>query len=232
MGKCIVVTGAARGIGQALVKELAQSGEHTLIAISRNKEGLAQLEADVKASGTYIYSIAADLTNDYLHALAEIRRLTGRVDVLVNNAGVLINKKLHETTDADIERILHTNYTVPVKLIRDLLPLMGAGAHIVNIGSMGGYQGSSKFAGLSIYSASKGALAVFSECMAEELKEQNIAVNCLALGSVQTEMLAEAFPGYEASTGVKQMAEWIAEFSLEGNKLFNGKVLPVSVQTP
>jgi len=107
-----------------------------------------------------------------------------------------------------------------------------SGGHIVNIGSMGGFQGSSKFPGLSVYSSSKAAVASFTECLAEELKETKIKVNCLALGATQTEMLEEAFPGYEAPLSANKMAEFIADFSLNSSKWINGKVLPISISTP
>ena len=97
---------------------------------------------------------------------------------------------------------------------------------------MGGIQGSTKFAGLSAYSSSKGAVITLSELLAEEFKEQGIAFNVLALGSVNTEMLQEAFPGYEAPLSPKQMAEYIFNFTLTGNQFYNGKVLQVSSSTP
>jgi NAD(P)-dependent dehydrogenase (short-subunit alcohol dehydrogenase family) len=109
---------------------------------------------------------------------------------------------------------------------------MQSPSHIVNIGSMGGFQGSAKFAGLSAYSASKAALHNFTECLAEELKERKISVNCLALGSAQTEMLEKAFPGYESPVMAFEMGKYIADFALTGHKFFNGKVLPVAVTTP
>src|SRR5665647_2552069 len=93
--------------------------------------------------------------------------------------------------------IMETNFFGPGSLIRIVKPLMPSGSHIVNISSMGGYQGSSKYRGLSYYSASKAALACLTECLALEFNRFRISVNCLALGSVQTEMLDEAFPGYK-----------------------------------
>jgi 3-oxoacyl-[acyl-carrier protein] reductase len=109
---------------------------------------------------------------------------------------------------------------------------MSSGSHIVNISSMGGYQGSSKYKGLSVYSASKAALSCLSECLAGELKDSGISVNCLALGSVQTGMFEKAFPGFKAPLGPKEMAEFITYFAINGNKYFNGKVLPVAVNNP
>jgi NAD(P)-dependent dehydrogenase (short-subunit alcohol dehydrogenase family) len=109
---------------------------------------------------------------------------------------------------------------------------MSSGSHIVNISSMGGFQGSAKYKGLSYYSASKAALACLTECLATEFTEFGISVNCLALGAVQTEMLDEAFPGYKAPVDAKQMAEFISGFALTGHKFFNGKILPVALGNP
>jgi NAD(P)-dependent dehydrogenase (short-subunit alcohol dehydrogenase family) len=106
---------------------------------------------------------------------------------------------------------------------------MKKGSHILNISSMGGFQGSVKFPGLSYYSASKAALACLSECLALEFDELGIKVNCLALGSVQTEMLEEAFPGYKAPIDAKKIGEFIADFAINGNKFINGKIIPVAL---
>jgi NAD(P)-dependent dehydrogenase (short-subunit alcohol dehydrogenase family) len=83
-----------------------------------------------------------------------------------------------------------------------------------------------------LYSASKGAVAVLTEAMAEEFKEKQIRVNCLAYGAVQTEMLAEAFPGYKAPLLPDDMAAFVSDFALNGHHFFNGKILPVSLSTP
>jgi NAD(P)-dependent dehydrogenase (short-subunit alcohol dehydrogenase family) len=124
------------------------------------------------------------------------------------------------------------NTKAPFLIVKALLPYFNKPSHIVNISSMGGFQGSVKFSGLSLYSASKGALAILTECLAEELKEKDIKVNCLALGSVQTEMLAEAFPGYKAQSGPAEMAEFIDNFALNAHRNMNGKIIPVSSTTP
>jgi len=85
---------------------------------------------------------------------------------------------------------------------------------------------------MSLYSASKGALAILTESLAEELKEQNIRVNALALGAVQTEMLEEAFPGYQAAVTAEEMADFITDFALKAHSYINGKIIPVSLSTP
>ncbi|MBC7865490.1 MAG: SDR family oxidoreductase, partial [Bacteroidia bacterium] len=149
-------------------------------------------------------------------------------------AGYLVNKPFAEISQTDLSKIYSVNVFGPFHLVQSLLPLMGKNqkAHIVNIGSMGGVQGTSKFPGLSAYTSSKMALAGLSECLAEELKEKNISVNCLAIGAVQTEMMEEAFPGYKPPHTAAEMASFIGDFAINGHKFFNGKIVPVAVSVP
>jgi NAD(P)-dependent dehydrogenase (short-subunit alcohol dehydrogenase family) len=154
------------------------------------------------------------------------------VDILINIAGAIIVKEFLKMTNDEARIMMETNFFGPATLIRVLQPFMPSGSHIVNISSMGGFQGSTKYTGLSYYSASKAALACLTECIANEFREFGIHVNCLALGAVQTEMLEAAFPGYKAPLDAKQMAEFISGFALTGHKFFNGKILPVAVGNP
>ena len=234
----IIITGASRGIGYQLVKHFAAIGANNIVAISRNTKSLEQLKYECESTtNSQIQIIKADFAQPSVVAAipAAIQQLVGVPDILINNAGFLVNKPLSEITDADEQESFQVNVFSVFSLIRGLLPIMTATStnkHIVNISSMGGVQGSLKFSGLAAYSASKGALAVLTECIAEELKNTSIAVNCLALGAVQTEMLHNAFPDYSAPTTAKQMAKYIADFAVNGNELFNGKILPVSSTTP
>jgi NAD(P)-dependent dehydrogenase (short-subunit alcohol dehydrogenase family) len=154
------------------------------------------------------------------------------IDAVVHNAGSLLLKPFVETTQEDFESIYKVNVFGVANLTRICIPYLQKGSHVVTISSMGGVQGSLKFAGLAAYSSSKGAVITLSELLAEEYKEQGISFNVLALGAVQTEMLAEAFPGYQAPITANEMAEYIFNFTLTGNKYFNGKVLPVSSTNP
>tara|TARA_R110001632_G_scaffold60800_6_gene147148 strand:+ start:32 stop:586 length:555 start_codon:yes stop_codon:yes gene_type:complete len=154
------------------------------------------------------------------------------VDVLINNAGALLNKPFAETTVADFEAVYKVNVFGVSELTRTVLPFMKKGGHVVTVSSMGGIQGSMKFPGLAAYSSSKGAVITWSELLAEEYKEQGIAFNVLALGAVQTEMLEEAFPGYQAPLTAVQMADYLFNFALTGQQFYNGKVLHVSASTP
>ena len=155
-----------------------------------------------------------------------------KVEVLINNAGLLVNKPFSQLSPSDFEQVYKVNVFAVAELTRICIPFMEKGSHVVTISSMGGIQGSMKFAGLAAYSSSKGAVITLSELLAEEYKEQGIAFNVLALGAVNTEMLQEAFPGYDAPLSAKEMADYIFNFALTGNKYYNGKVLQVSSSTP
>ncbi len=222
----IVITGAGKGIGLELSKLFVENN-HNTIAISRNINTLKKID------NPFLRPISFDLTSvDYSDLLEFMSKELGSIDILINNAGLLINKNFNNLTDADFDTIFNTNVKAVFKLTQTVLPLFNKNAHIVNISSMGGVQGSSKFPGLSLYSASKGAVSILTECLAEELKEEHISVNALALGAVQTEMLENAFPGFKAPISAHEMAKYIYEFALTGHKYYNGKVLPVSSSTP
>lgn len=230
----VIVTGASSGVGYELVKQLILDDRvEKVIGIARRKEKLELLAgfAASKGKGWKYISIAADI---YDVTQDMILDHVDRVDALVNNAGLLVNRSFVELTEADFQEIYKVNVFAPAKLTRSLKPMMGGEkpSHIVNIGSMGGFQGASKFPGLAAYSSSKSAIAGLSECLAEEFREDEIKVNCLAFGAVQTEMLAQAFPGFKALVSASQMAEFVLDFTLNGYKYFNGKVLPVSSSTP
>ena len=232
----IIVTGASRGIGFETVKQFSKDMNNNVFAIARGKEGLGKLQQVCKENnGTdHVYIFPFDLLEgNYRDSLLpEVLKRMGRIDILVNNAGLLIHKPFELMEESDFDQLFQSNVKSIFKLTKCLLPYFSKNAHIVNIGSMGGFQGSVKFPGLSLYSASKGALAILTECLAEEFKEKQIKVNCLALGSAQTEMLEEAFPDYKAPLSAEEMAAFIADFSLRGHRWFNGKILPVSVSTP
>lgn len=227
----ILITGASAGIGRATALTLSSIPGVRVLAVARRAERLRQL---AEAAGDRLHFFAADLASPTeTKLLIDWAKEFGPIDGLINNAGLLINQPFAALTDTDWESLFAVNVLAPARLVRLLLPHFNpAGAHVVNIGSMGGYPGSAKFPGLSAYSATKGALSTLTECLAEELKERKIFVNCLALGAVQTEMLAQAFPGYEAPLQDHEMADFFAYFIRHGHRFFNGKVLPVSVGTP
>ena len=227
MSKNIIITGTSRGIGFELVHLLANQG-HNVLALSRNAQPVSNLHFD------NIESIAFDLgkKEDYKKVEDYVSENWKQVDILINNAGALLNKPFAETTMEDFEHVYKTNVFGVAEMTRRVLPFMKKESHVITISSMGGVQGSVKFPGLSAYSSSKGAVVALTELLAEEYKETGPSFNVLALGAVQTEMLEEAFPGYQAPTTALEMAKYIADFSLNGNKYYNGKMLQVSNSTP
>jgi NAD(P)-dependent dehydrogenase (short-subunit alcohol dehydrogenase family) len=227
----IIVNGGTRGIGRETVINLAHNPNNQIIVTGRNKQSLSELSAAFKNVMSYPLDISK-VEKDGIKFTETVARHFKTTDILLNFAGFLVAKDFMEISDDESRLIMETNFFGPASLIRFIKPLMHTGSHIVNISSMGGFQGSVKFKGLSYYSASKAAIACLTECLATEFADSGIAVNCLALGAVQTEMLNEAFPGYKAPVEAQQMAEYIADFALKGHKFFNGKILPVAMSTP
>ncbi|WP_298903122.1 SDR family oxidoreductase [uncultured Psychroserpens sp.] len=227
MSKNIIITGTSRGIGFELVHLFANQG-HNVLALSRNAQPVNNLHFD------NISSFAFDLCEegDYQKVEQFIINEFKQVDILINNAGMLLNKPFAQTTFKDFSKVYETNVFGVSEMTRTVLPYMKNDGHVVTISSMGGIQGSMKFPGLAAYSSSKGAVITLTELLAEEYKESGPQFNVLALGAVQTEMLKEAFPDYQAPTTALEMAEYIQDFALSGNKYYNGKVLQVSNSTP
>ena len=223
--KNIIITGTSRGIGFELAKLFADDG-HKVLALSRNPRPIL----DVNHANIATFSCDLCRKEDY----GKVREFIAdweRVDILINNAGALLNKPFLEITTDEFEAIYKVNVFAVAELTRLVVPKMNKG-HVVTISSMGGVQGSVKFPGLSAYSSSKGAVITLTELWAEEFKETGPSFNVLAIGAVQTEMLAEAFPGYEAPLTAKQMANYIKHFALTGHQFYNGKLLQVSSTTP
>ena len=223
----VIITGCSRGIGYELARLFAQSG-HKVLALSRNDKPIKELNE------INITAFPFDICND-----KDFRKLENflegdwkTVDILINNAGQLLNKPFLQTTRIEFEEIYKVNVFGVAELTRLLIPKITLGGHVVTISSMGGVQGSVKFPGLSAYSSSKGAVITLTELWAEEFKETGPSFNVLAIGAVQTEMLEEAFPGYEAPISAKDMANYIMDFALNGQRYYNGKLLQVSSSTP
>lgn len=226
MSKNIIITGTSRGIGFELVKQFASEG-HQVLALSRNDKPVSDLKLE------NVTAFPFDLNNSGAYQkITDFISSWDRVDVLINNAGSLLNKPFSETTSEEFERVYKVNVFGVAEVTRTVLPKMNKTGHVVTVSSMGGVQGSMKFPGLSAYSSSKAAVITLTELWAEEFKETGPSFNVLALGAVQTEMLEEAFPGYEAPVTAVQMAKYIKDFALNGHELYNGKLLQVSNSTP
>lgn len=225
--KNIIITGTSRGIGFELAQQFAKD-KYNVLAISRNTTTIDNL------SHSNITTLSVDLSvsEDFNKVADFVTSNWKKVDILIHNAGMLVNKPFAELTEEDFMNVYKVNVFGVAAMTKLLIPFMSSGAHVVTMSSMGGIQGSMKFPGLAAYSSAKGAVITLSEVLAEEYKESGIAFNVLAIGAVQTEMLEEAFPGYQAPLSASQMADYVYHFALTGNQFYNGKVLQVSNSTP
>lgn len=229
----IIINGASRGIGREVARYLAGDRDNQVLATGRNESALKDLENECINENLSVLKMDLSMLESETEIIKDqIYNRFSRVDILINMAGALVVKDFMKMTAQEERQMMETNFFGPAGFIRIVVPLMPSGSHIVNISSMGGFQGSSKYRGLSVYSASKAALSCLGECLAAELSSDGISVNCLALGSVQTEMFEAAFPGFKAPVTPSGMAEFISYFAINGNRFFNGKVLPVAVTNP
>jgi NAD(P)-dependent dehydrogenase (short-subunit alcohol dehydrogenase family) len=217
------ITGASRGIGLATAEEFLSNGWNVVV-LTRNIAPLAELKAIYTSQ---LYLVAFDVTHSDTALLPDYP-----VDVLLNNAGTIVNKAFEDITQRELEYSYQTNVFGPFLLIQALMKRFTPTAHIINISSIGGVQGSVKFPGLTSYSSSKGALVVLTECLQCEFQETQWSFNCLALGAVQTEMLESAFPGYKAKVTSKDLSPYIFNFATTAHQVMKGKVIPVSLSTP
>jgi len=229
----ILITGGSKGIGMEAAKALSENKNNKIVITGRDMTALKKAASG--SSFGNIHCIGFDLTHLIEKKelfVKQVKEIFNSIDILINNAGYLVNKKFEDYNEKDIRLMMEVNFFAPALLIKTLLSFMHKGSHIVNISSMGGYQGSAKFPGLSCYSASKAAIACLTECLAVELSEKGVSVNCLSPGSVDTEMFQKAFPNLKANLSSKEMGELVAWFAVNGNKYFNGKIIPVSFATP
>ena len=225
MSKTLIVTGTSRGIGNSIVHLAVKQG-YKVYALSRKIKSLP------KTGLMHPLKVNLSDEKDLDSFAALLKSENVKVDALINNAGAFLNRPFLETSKEDFEKIYKVNVFGLASITRKILPFIASNGHVLNISSMGGLDGSSKFPGLSAYSSSKGAVNILTELLSEEFKDKGPAFNALALGAVQTEMLEEAFPGLKAPLNAQEMASYILNFAISGHKFFNGKILPVSLSTP
>ena len=234
----IVITGASRGIGASITRAFVKEGDHQLFILARNIAKLKELTEACKLlnNKAKVIPVHCDITiySELEKSVNEILSITSTIDILINNAGLAIRKPFTKFEYDEIESLMNTNFHAPANLIRLLIPALvkSKNAHVVNISSLSGFQGSKKFHGLSYYGASKAALACLTEILSEEFKGRGVSFNCLALGAVQTEMFSEVFEGYKAPVSSDQMGDFITNFALNAHNYMQGKVIPVSMSEP
>lgn len=183
-----VITGASRGIGLATADHVLAQGDHVAM-IARGDE-LDQLAAERGAS---CLACRADVTDpdSLTRAIAQVVETWGKVDVLVNNAGLHRGARVPRLKDEDWRAVLDVNLTGALNAIRAVEPHMPDGAAIVNVGAVVGFRG---FPGDSAYAASKAGLAGLTRALAIEFARRSIRVNLVIPGLVLTEMTADVSP--------------------------------------
>jgi len=187
-GKVALVTGAARGIGRSVARAFAREGAHVVIA-DLNLEGARAAAGEITAAGGRASALAVDVSDATSIAamLAAIGRDHGRLDALVNNAGVGGNTPFLETTLEEWERIIRINLTGAFLVAQGAARMMakGGGGKIVNIASLSGQRGGN---GRAAYGSAKAGLELLTKVMAVELAAHNVNVNAIAPGPIETEM--------------------------------------------
>ncbi len=224
----VIISGAGKGIGLELCKWFSKQDYRT-IGISRNIGALKKIHN--------VIAVQADLNqlNDLFFKLDSVLQdiIPGQ-NYLIHNAGLLINEPFESLTSDQILEMTSVNFTSPLLLTQRLLPWLNQpeGSHIIYVGSMGGFQGSVRYPGLSVYSASKSAFASLTESLAYEYHNTAMRFNTLALGAVDTDMLRSALPKYKAEVTPEQIANFIGTFALQAYPFINGKVIPLAGMNP
>lgn len=229
MRKVFVVVGSSSGIGKEIIRNLSSNPSYEVYALSRN---ISAISNELSAHEN-IHFWPFDLTKNVKEQL-EKSPLNGlTIDYLINNAGVLIKKSFENLQEDDFLTSFRTNSLGVMQTVQALLKQFNKnGTHIVNISTMGAFQGSAKFPELIAYGTTKAAICNFTELFAAEFSESSLKMNCLCLGAVNTPMLQTAFPGYEAQISAEKMAEYIINFTVHSGQFINGKIIPVSISTP
>ncbi len=207
-----LITGGGRGIGAATAEALARKGAHVIVA-SRTEAELTATIARLRAAGLDASARVLDVADDAAvdAAFDRIAAEFGRLDILVNNAAILLSGTFAEMTMADWDRLMAVNLRGAVLCARQAFRLMQErGGSIVNVSSLGGVPGTEKFPGYAAYTVSKFALTGLTEALAAEGKACNIRVNGVAPGAVDTDMLRKAAPHLRTRTTPADVAKVIA----------------------
>lgn len=226
--KNVIITGASSGIGASLAQKYVNEG-FKVFAFARSYEKLKNLKSQVKHP-EYLQIVKCDITVDDIASSTVLDQI--EVDILIHNAGFLVNKPFEEISKDELLKVYDINVLSPFLQTQKLMPKLASDAHIIIISSVGGVTGSVKFPGLTAYSSSKAASSSLAECLQAEYSDTNLTFNSLALGAVNTEMLKKAFPDYSAEVESMDMASYVYSFSLEAPKLIRGKVISVSRSNP
>ena len=186
-GKVAVVTGASKGIGAGIARSLGAAGAAVAVNYSSSREGAERVVADIKAKGGKAIAVKGDVAKsaDVRHLFDETEKAFGRLDVLVNNAGIYQFQPLEDITEDEFHRLFNTNVLGTILATREAVKHFGAsGGSVINISSVASEDAVPT---ASVYSATKGAVDAVTRVLAAELGPRKIRVNAIAPGGVETE---------------------------------------------
>ncbi len=229
--KSILITGATGGLGKDMVFESLKKG-WKVYACGRNKEKIELLVEQCDKMIGSIEPIIFDHENITKEKLDNLFGNIETLDYVINNAGKYLKKEFESINEKDLLSIYKINVFTPLYIIQSLKGKLAKSKEpqVINIGSAGGVTETTKFSGFSAYSSSKGAISILSECIAVDLAETNIYVNCFALGAVRTQMLMNAFPNYNGGVESKDAAKYIINY-LSLPRLNNGKTFVLNLSS-
>jgi 3-oxoacyl-[acyl-carrier protein] reductase len=241
-GKTVLVTGSSRGIGAAILEGFAKAGATCLLNYFDDPKGENKRDAEahaekLKALGATVHLFAADVSSaeSVENLMRAIQKAVGRLDVLVNNAGILRDRTIRKMTIDDWHAVLSTNLDGVFYCCKQSLDILGDGGRIVNMASIAGIH---PFHGQSNYGAAKAGVIALTKVLAKELARRGITVNAIAPGIIQTAMLGEIKPevraDYEKQIPLgrfgkpEDVANAVLFLSSEESGYITGQVLPVT----
>jgi 3-oxoacyl-[acyl-carrier protein] reductase len=235
-GKSAIVTGGSRGIGRAIVKELAGHGAKVAFSYSSNREMADALVAEIVAEGGKALAFQADVADSAAaeKMIQEVKAAFGSVDYLVNNAGITRDGLIMRMSEADWDAVIDTNLKGVFNVTKPAVAIMvrQRKGSIVNISSISGVVG---MAGQTNYSASKAGLIGFTKALAKEVAKRQVTVNALALGLIETDMTSVLTEDYKQKMiesiplgrygSVKEVGEIVAFLLSESAQYITGQVI-------
>ena len=226
----IIITGAGRGIGRAAAIRFAREGARVVL-FSRTAATLAQVAREIEGEGHPVLSFAGDVSSeeDVVSLFQRVMETYGRVDALLNCAGIVAVKPFVEMDAATWDRVINVNLRGTFLCCREAFRIMAeqrAGV-IINFSSLSGVKGVEKFPGLSAYNVSKAGVASLTEILAVEGKPHNIRVCAVSPGAVDTEMLRQAAPHLRAVMTPDDMAEILLFLAGDSGRMLSGTNLEI-----
>lgn len=185
--KIALITGASKGIGKAIALEFAKNNATVIINYNKDKEGANATEQEIKKTGKKAVSVKADVSNfsEVAAMIEQIKKDFGRIDIVVNNAGITMDRTLKNMTEEEWNKVINVNLNSVYNVTKQSLPLIPRNGRIINISSIAGVMGNF---GQCNYSASKAGIIGFTKSLSKELGKQGITVNAIAPGIIDSDM--------------------------------------------